>query len=239
MKKIAIALIALVSTFTSQAQWARDKEDTKLKTETRTVEKYTTIVSKGGWDIEITYGTSKEIKLSGDEDVLEKITTSVENGVLTIATKNNTYFKTKYNTTIYLQLTEFKDLLLSGSGNTRANGNFYNTGKSKFRLSGSGNVDFKFDKIGEVEISLSGSGNYIFAGTTQKNTVSISGSGNVDAIKVTSNEAAVNISGSGNASVNANESLQVKISGSGNVAYSGKATNVSKQILGSGAVRKI
>jgi Putative auto-transporter adhesin, head GIN domain len=239
MKKITIAIFSLFISFTSQAQWEKNKENTTLKTEKRTVEDFTSVHSKGGWNVEITYGKSNEITLKGDDDLLDNITTKVEDGVLIISTKNNTYFKTKYNTIIFIQMTELKDLILSGSSNVKGNGDFFNTGKSKFKLSGSGNVDFKFGKIAEIDISLSGSGNYNFAGTTEKNNISISGSGNVEALKVTSNIVTVNISGSGNASVHANESLQVKISGSGNVKYTGNTTNISKTIMGSGFVRKV
>jgi hypothetical protein len=237
MKRLLIAL-ALLTGLQSFAQWPWEKIEGNghLKKETRSANGYTSVASSGSWDVMIAYGESSSIQVEGDENLLEYIETSVENGKLTIKNKKNVNLRSKNKITIYVSLTRLTGVSLSGSGDIIGEGKFDNDGDTDFKVSGSGSVKIAFNKLKKLDVGISGSGNIRLSGSASAINAHISGSGNAECGEVICDEVTASISGSGNVKVNANKSIEAKISGSGNVYYKGAATDVQKHVAGSGRV---
>ena len=240
MKKLLIALFALIS-FNSFAQpWETIKGNGQMKKETREVGDFTSLSSKGSMNVDITYGNSNSIQIEADENLLPYIETTVENGKLTIQSKKKVNLKPKSKMTVHVSMTKINSLQLSGSGNIDGDGAFTNSGKTDIGISGSGNIKLKFGSFGDLDLALSGSGNMDLKGAATNNiTAAVSGSGNIECSDISSNDVEAKISGSGNIKVYANKSIDAKISGSGNVFYRGGASNISSKVAGSGKVIKM
>ena len=235
MKKIFIIAVMFLS-FQSFAQWPWEKIQGNgvLSKETRQVSNYSSIASSGSFDVMIAFGESNSIEVSGDENLIPYIETTVENGTLTIKSKNKVNLKAKNKLTIYVSLTRLTGISLSGSGEIIGDGNFKNEGQTDFKLSGSGKIKLNFGQLHNVIVNISGSGNIRLAGSAFSLDTKISGSGNADCSEVICEDAIAHISGSGNIKLNANKSINANISGSGNISYKGAANEIKKQISGSG-----
>jgi hypothetical protein len=238
MKQLFVALALLIS-ISSLAQWPWKKIEGNghIKKETRAVSGYTAISSSGAWDVMVAYGESNSIEVEGDENLLEYIETKVENGKLSIGSKNvNLHAKNKI--TVYVSLKKLTGVHLSGSGDIIGDGKFSNDGTTDFRTSGSGGIKLGFAKLNDVRVRVSGSGRIKLTGSANAVETTISGSGSADCRNVIADDADVHISGSGNAQVYANRSVKASISGSGSASYRGAASEVSKHVSGSGSFGK-
>ncbi|MEO8171676.1 MAG: head GIN domain-containing protein [Sediminibacterium sp.] len=239
MKNLLLAMALLVS-FSSFAQWPWQKIDGNgnLKKESRPASGYTAISSSGAWDVMVAYGESNSIQVEADENLLEYISTKVENGRLSIKTTKNINLRSKNKITIYVSLTRLTGVSLSGSGDILGEGKFTNDGNTDFSVSGSGSIKMTVNKLSKVEVGVSGSGNVRLSGSANSVEVRISGSGNADCSNLICDDAYAHISGSGNIKLNANRAVDANISGSGNVSYRGSASDVTKHVSGSGRLSK-
>lgn len=239
MKKIWIMALLMISIgASSQWNWKRIDGNGILKKETRKVESFTGISSSGSWDVMVAYGNSTDVVIEGDENLLEYIETVVENGKLYIRGKKYGNIRSKNRITVYVTATQLQHISLSGSGDIIGKGEFKNDGTTNVMVSGSGNIQFEFDKFNEIDASVSGSGGIKMKGTAKEIEARISGSGNIDCKEVISDDATARISGSGNIKVHATTSIDVHISGSGNVHYYGNAKNIRTHKNGSGRIVK-
>lgn len=238
MKQLFVAFALLIS-LSSMGQWPWKKIEGNgnVKKETRSVGNYTAISSSGAWDVMVAYGSSDNIEVEGDENLLEYIETTVENGKLSIRSKN-VNMRSKNKITIYVSVTKLTAVALSGSGDVIGEGKFSNDGTTEFKTSGSGRIRLTFGRINKVYARVSGSGGLKIAGTANSIEASVSGSGSADCRAVIADDAEIHISGSGNAQVYANKKVSASISGSGSASYRGAASEVSKHISGSGSFGK-
>lgn len=237
MRKL-ILFIALFAAIQANAQWPWEKVEGngRLEKQTRQAGQYTAVHSAGPWNVVISYGEPGAIQIEGDENLLPYIETKVEDGKLMIRTTKHVNLRSKNKITIHLSLTKLTGLALSGSGDLTGNGKFHNDGNAYFRVSGSGTMTFRFDRVGTAEVSVSGSGDVRLTGATSAVTARISGSGNADCSELQCGNATAHVSGSGNIKVNASKMLDATVSGSGNISNRGGAADIRKHVSGSGRI---
>lgn len=240
MKKLLLPLFMLMSFNLIAQPWKSIRGDGNSKKETRQVSDFTSLSSRGPMDVQITYGNSNSIAVQADENLLQYIETSVENGKLIIQPKKNVNLKSKTKIVVFVSMTKINMLQLSGSGNINGSGAFENDGKTNMMVSGSGNIKINSGNFNKLGLYISGSGNIDLKGGSANNLeVAVSGSGNIDCSNVATENAEVKISGSGNARVDASKSISANISGSGNVFYKGEPNSISTKVVGSGKAIRI
>ena len=240
MKKLLVALFALISLNSVAQKWKTIKGDGQIKSETREITTFTSLSSAGSMDVHISYGTSNSVQVQADENLLPYIETTVTDGKLFIKSGKNVNLKSTSKMIVNVSMTRMASLQLSGSGNISGSGSFSNDDKTDISVSGSGNVKLSFDTFKDLELAVSSSGNIDLKGnSTNTITAHISGSGNIDCSNIKSNEADAKISGSGNIKVFAKNTIEAQISGSGNIFYKGEAPAINSKIAGSGKVVKI
>ena len=240
MKNLFIPFLMLISVSLFAQPWKSVEGDGTIKKETRQLSDFNSISSRGPLDVKISYGNSNSIVIEADENLLQYIETTVENGKLVIKPKSNMNLKSSSKMTVYVSMTKINSLQLSGSGNIYGEGKFESDGKTTLMLSGSGNIKLSSGSFDDLNLVVSGSGNIdVNDGRADKITASVSGSGNIDCSSASTEDADAKISGSGNVKVNASKSVNASISGSGNVFYKGDATNITTKIVGSGKAIKM
>lgn len=209
------------------------------KSETRDIPAFSGLVSGGPINVEINYGTSSELKIEGDENILPYIETYVKDGALKIKVKDGNYVNPKVKLRVQISMTFINSISQSGSGTITGNGDFENSSTTKFNISGSGKIDLTFSKFNGADISMSGSGSIELKGTINGDlNTHQSGSGHIDCVNAPCDNATASINGSGSVKLNAAKSLDARISGSGNISYTGNA-QLSSHISGSGRIHKI
>lgn len=225
-------------------------------TQNRQVSGFTSISSAGSFNVHVKIDGTESLKITGDEDVINDIETTVSDGKLKIGSKNKNSWKLFNNKKIdiYITAKNLSGLSNSGSGNMKLDGNL--TGNAGIRSSGSGNVtaavnssDLQLAVSGSGSITssltanqlgatVSGSGALNLAGNVKNADIKVSGSGHIRANDLKTDAVDASISGSGNIHILANKSINARVSGSGRLIYTGNPTHVNSSTSGSGRVVK-
>jgi hypothetical protein len=193
------------------------------------VDDFTGIKVNGSFQVFLKQGSKQSVKVEGEETDIDKMSTTVKNGIWTIQMKsnnkkgscgNNYSYNSKSGKAalkVYITMPTLTYVSLNSSGKV--------TTQNKF------NVD-------NLDLNISGNGKMRLGLTAKSIESNISGSGDVDAEDLQSKNANVSISGSGDINVHATDYLKAKIAGSGDVLYKG-SPDVHKKITGSGSVSQI
>lgn len=204
-------------------------------TETRSVNEFHSIKSRGAIDIEIMPSDSYGLEIQNDENLLEYMLTEVVDGVLEVKYKKGSY--SSDHSKVFITAPTLKEIKSAGSADISIHGILKNSERINIQLSGSGNIEGEVDAP-LIKVISSGSGNIELSGRTKTFICEIRGSGDVKCAELRSENADISVRGSADIKVFASISLKVKVAGSGNVYYSGNPPNPDITISGSGKVRK-
>lgn len=231
-KRVFITGMTLIVFFSASSCFSMNGD---VKKEKRDVGSFEQIGLGISADLYLKQGKTTEVIIEGPENVLEKISTEVKNGNLSIR-YDPLRFSNYPRVTIYITAPVIKGLRVSGSGDIIAESTI-ETDDIAFSISGSGKINLADLKAEHASVGISGSGNITLSGSGSLRTLelSISGSGNLDSENLAAEEFTARISGSGSCRVHVNATLKASISGSGKVFYSGNPV-IDASISGSGKV---
>lgn len=164
-------------------------------------------------EVVVRVGEPTAFSISGDDDLLEHVTTEVVGGELVIDVPRRYRFRKTVEIRISTPSLE------------------------SFEVEGSGDVEILGVSGQRFAVSIAGSGEVSATGTVRRLEASIEGSGELDLQGLQAAEAKVSIEGSGGIRVQATDALDYKIEGSGDIRYRG-TPEVSGGISGSGSVRR-
>lgn len=192
-------------------------------------------------DVYITQGGSEAVKVDAAADVIDKIITEVQGGVLKIYTRNEhgwgSWFSNNKKVVVYINAKDINNIGVSGSGDVYFKGGI-TTNSLKVRVSGSGNLNGKIT-VKTFEAGISGSGDLKLSGKADDSRITVSGSGDVSARDLLTISTMVHVSGSGDATVYATGKIDASVSGSGDIRYAGSPKQVATSAHGSGDIHRI
>ena len=225
--------------------------------EDRDVSGFEAVVATGSGIIELTQGQGESLVIEADDDVLERITTRVEDGVLHIGRTSGPWFGFGRSKPVVFRLgfETLNSLVLSGS--IKAVAETLDAERLSIKVSGSGGLSIEqlqarelaatvsgsgsvkviSLEADEIDARISGSGSIDLGGQAPRQKVRISGSGHYLAANLEGDAVSARITGSGRAQVWANEELDVRISGSGGLRYRGEP-KITEKLSGSGKIRR-
>lgn len=186
-------------------------------------------------NVELTQGSTQSVEISGQPNILDLISTDVNDGVWKIKTTQNIGRHDRIN--IRITVPRLRYAKVSGSGNMRMMNTFNNSQEMEVGISGSGNLELMLE-TGDLSARISGSGDIKIDGSATNASYSISGSGDIDALDTEAKSVSIRVSGSGDCDVTAVDNLEVRISGSGDVRYRGQP-RVNARTSGSGDLQAI
>jgi len=195
----------------------------------------TKLKSEGSFDVTITEATEFKVVAEGDQNIVDALYITQEQGECSISFKPGCY--TNYTLAVKVFMPKAEIVELNGSGNI-AIGNFGSQEKISLILDGSGNINIdKLKHLTELKLAIEGSGDIKLNGDTETTslTAAINGSGDIKAERLKTKNAKLDINGSGNIEIQVSESANVNISGSGDVWIMGNP-KLQKSISGSGDV---
>jgi len=240
MKKLATLTLVMTMTLSCSAQWGkRIKGNGNEVTIERSTSDYDAIAVSGWFDVDLVEGKEGEITLSGESNLLEYITTEVNNGKLTIKTEKGVNLKpSNWNSGIKITVPveSVEAIALSGSGDIVGKKTI-KTDTFKTAMSGSGDITLDVD-ANTVEATMSGSGDITLSGNTTNFDATISGSGDIKAYDMEADNVDATVSGSADIKVTANKMLKARVSGSGDISYRGNPDKVDTKTSGSGDISK-
>ncbi len=185
-----------------------------MTTEVRDVESFTQIEVAMGVDVYVTVGSPQQVKLTFDDNIVDKVRTRIRGNTLEIDTRYS--FDCDEDCKIEITVPSL----------------------TAFGLAGSGNIEIHGVIDDEFEVDVAGSGDIRIDGQTKRLSIDLAGSGDIDTRELIAEDVEVDIAGSGNVRVYASKSLEADISGSGDVRYYGDPEDVESDVSGSGSIRR-
>jgi hypothetical protein len=182
-------------------------------TESRAVPAFGSVELAGSNNVFIRVGEERSVRVSGDDNLTDRVTTGVDAATLVIGSKPGSY-STSSPMRVEVSVPSLRDLTLSGSGNVLVTG-----------LDGQ-----------RFTVTISGSGVVRASGTTDKLDATISGSGQAELGGLEASAVRAVVSGSGEIVVTATTSLDASVPGSGSILYGGNPVVVTKSVTGSGEI---
>lgn len=203
-----------------------------LTTVERSVAGFNSITTFIPVTITIQYGTEQNLSVTVDDNVVDYITTSVNNGTLVVTSQDDVNLN-QIHLSLDLTMTDLEDITVIGPATIAGDfslplDDFYLT------ITGAATINFSLE-ADQMISSLPGSFTIMLRGQVTKHIINHSGSGYLSAFDLISDTTIVNLSGAGSEEVYVNDLLDVNISGVGNVYYKG-AGDILVNITGIGNV---
>ncbi len=205
-----------------------------LASETRDLKPFSRIELDGSIDLHITLGEDQSVVVEGDDNLLDNVYTEVTSrGELKVGVEEP--YRSRRGLLVEITLPGLERVEIDGSGDVTV----LELDQEQFevRISGSGDADIE-GRATSIEVYVAGSGDVDLRGDADEVFVKVRGSGDVDARRLTSKEATVTIQGSGDVKVHATEYFDGTVNGSGDITYYGDPEDVSKNVHGSGDIRR-
>jgi hypothetical protein len=232
LTKVLFATVVAFATLTFSA---------KADTQDRHLSGFNGVSVSGSFDVYLTQGTTESVKVDAPKDVIDRIMTDVQGGVLNIYNKRGfnwhdfTFGNKKM--VVYVTVKDINRIGISGSGDVYFKEGI-STNALRIHVSGSGDVIGKLN-VKTLETGISGSGDVKLMGRADNSSASVSGSGDFSARDLVTISSAIHVAGSGNATVNASDRIDASVSGSGDIRYTGAAKHVSSSKSGSGDIHRM
>jgi hypothetical protein len=195
----------------------------------------------GSFDVYITQGSTESVKVEAPSDVIDRIITEVQGGVLKIHSKKDTNWGNwswgNKRMVIYVTAKDLNSVGVTGSGDIYFKDGI-TTNSLKLQITGSGDMLGKVN-VKTLESKISGSGDMKLSGRADESTISVVGSGDFTARDLVTVNTAVRVAGSGDAVVNASNKVDASVSGSGDIHYTGGAKNINSSKAGSGDIERL
>ncbi len=220
--------------------WSNQRGSGHVISQTRPVANISAISVNYPAAVDITQGNTESLTIEGEDNVLQELTTSVNNGVLSIGvgpldTLGNAIMPTK-TVHIVIVVKDLSALNIPGAGTTNLVG--LKTNSLDVSISGAGSVTIDKLTVQSLTSQLSGAGSVTANGSASSVSVNISGLGSFKGAGLHCNTASASISGAGSATLWVTQKLDAAISGFGSVEYYGQPS-VTQQVGGVGTVRQI
>ena len=158
--------------------------------------------------------STESLTIETDDNILDRVQTSVSNGILLVGLEDGSYS----NITLNVHATMRTIWLLESIGAA----NFQTV------------VPIHVDTL---VCRITGAGNVVLAGSVTREVVEIVGAGNIHSFDLTSASCFASVSGTGNIDVNVTQQLDAFISGAGTITYDGHPAVVNQTVTGAGSVR--
>lgn len=182
--------------------------------QTRSVPAFHAINVEGVIEVEATIGKSTSVRVSGDPDLLDKITTTVKDGALVIDTQRG------------LKL-----------GNRRLSATVTAPDLTSLALHGTGGLSVSGIANDSLAITVPGTGAVSVSGSTGSLRVVVDGTGALALKDLAAKTATVELNGTGQVKVRASQLLEAKITGTGAIEVHGNPARIKKSVTGTGSIQ--
>ena len=225
--------LLLITLFSSSMLFAQTSKSISVKD-------FTEIGVSSGIDLYLTQGSTEQVRLVGDKDLIESATVERDGSGIRIKYKDGFRWSSMFNNKSLKAYVTYKTLSgISASGGSDVYTE--NTLKTdKLTLNASGGSDLKMNIIcKDIEIHSSGGSDVNLRGNAANMALHTSGGSDVNAFDFKTDYAKVNASGGSDANVFVAKALEANASGGSDVHYKGTASYRKTSDSRSGSVTKV
>ncbi len=153
--------------------------------------------------------------IEADDNIIDRVLTSVDNGVLVVGLQNGSY----------------NNITLNVHASMRSIRLLESVGSADFQTTSAIQTD-------TIVCRITGAGTVALTGSATREIVEIVGAGNIRNFGFSCSHCFASISGTGNVDVNVTQQLDAFISGMGTITYDGNPPVINQTITGLGTVRR-
>ena len=238
MRKYYWLLIALPFLASCRHMWGkRIHGNGNIKTEVRKVSAFKNLEVSSSFNVYITKGDVTEVKVQGDENLLEYIEVNQEGDRITVENRNGFNLDGSGDLSVYISSPVYNSISLSGAGNLESKNKITGTEPMELQLSGAGDIKMDID-LPKITANISGAGSMYISGQTKDVDLSISGVGSAHCFNLLAENCKVDVSGVGSGEVYASVKLDAQVNGVGSVKFKGNPANVNQHVSGVGSISK-
>ncbi len=186
--------------------------------EERAIGSFTGIEVGGAFNVYLTQEDKNSVFIEADENLMEQITTEVNDGILEIGSRNIRN-ATKLN--IYISTPTLNSLEISGAATVKSE-NTLQSDTFSITASGASHADLTLSAT-ELEIEASGASHLNLTGFADSQSIEASGASEVDASRLETKITSAEASGAANVSIYATEQIDRETSGAGSIKVIGQA----------------
>ncbi len=194
-------------------------------------------------EVFITQGDSCGLKIEGSQELITKVHTEVQDGLLSITYKSDVgdwtgldWISGEKRLRYYVTMREVKQLDLAGAGSIRADRLKGET--LSVSHSGAGKMTLKGLAYKALDVDLGGLGEIFVDGGVESQNVDLGGAGSYAADQLKSQQANVSLSGAGSARVWVEAELNAHVTGAGSIKYKGDP-HITQSSTGLGNVKPL
>jgi hypothetical protein len=205
-------------------------------TTSRTLSTFTGVALNAAGEVHISPGATQSVSLTVDDNILQYITTTVQDRGLRIGI-DPTVNIANYTLRAEITTTALEALVINGSGTITGQDQF-NVQALSMVINGSGTITIDANAEAVTSV-IFGSGTYNLSGLTTEHATIINGSGAVHAFDLAAESCVAAIIGSGLIEVTVSDSLEATVNGSGAIYYQGNPGNTDITVTGGGTVQDV
>lgn len=213
-KTLFVVLLAALSTVNA---FAGNGDETQV----RKLSGFNALDVSTGIDLYITLGTTEEVRIVADEDIINDIKTEVKNGTLFIFMKQNNWFNwgTSKPRKAYVTVKELVELDASSGSDVRSENKL--EGES-LKISVSSGSDVKLDvRYKNLSLDTSSGSDAELKGQVKNLTLSASSGSDIDASNLEAVNCKASASSGSDISLTVTEELEANASSGADISYSG------------------
>lgn len=239
MKKLglniaAVVAIALVSILSS-CRFRCVHGSGNITTENRKANEFTKLDISGEFKVNLKQDSSLTISITGDDNLLKYVSTSVEGNQLTIKSKKN--FCKEDSIVVNVGIRHLKEIGASGAVTVSSIGKI-NTGDIKFDLSGATRINLDLNAA-NVITEGSGMSELNLTGQAASHHVESSGVSKINAFDFVVGDYVIKTSGVSHCRINVLKTLNIHSSGAADIDYKGSPSTVNNDKSGASTVKKV
>ncbi|MEZ0497761.1 head GIN domain-containing protein [Sphingomonas sp. IW22] len=193
---------------------------------------FTRVTNAASADVRVTTGNGFEVRVSGNEALVDRLEMKVEDGTLRIGAEERSWgWGNQGSATVEVMMPQIQAAAIVGAGNMTID-----RGSGDFSADVAGAGDMAIGRIdgNKVRLTISGAGDIAAAGNAQMLDASVAGTGSIRARELMVRGAKVDVAGAGDVTANVDGDAAVSIAGVGSVDLGHRSRcQVSKAGIGS------
>ncbi len=233
-----IYIFALISSLSCSTNNDAATGNNNVIKETRTVPNFSMLNNASIFDVVLTQNSGNQIVLEGDENIMDKVVTKVENGTLIITTPPRTNIRNYKKMVVYVPGQKLTKITLDGTGDIDGQGKFrYKNmdveldGTGDINLSMQANdVNINLDGTGDMQLfiqaknmdlELDGTGDINLKGNAESGKLEADGTGDINAENFSYSDLMLEVDGTGDVEIQVTNYVSLEYDGTGDVNITG------------------
>jgi len=238
MKKVSLAIavtaVAALSTLSS-CKFSCVRGSGKTATEQRKANDFKKIDISGAYKIHLKQDSSLTISITGDDNLLKYVLTSVDGDRLTITSKKTMCLDDSL--VVNIGIRNLDEIKSSGAVEVSSTGKII-TNNLNINVSGASKVNLDVNAANVVSHG-SGVSELNLTGQAASHSVEFSGVGKINAYDFVVGEYTINTSGASHCKINVLKTLNVHSSGASEILYKGSPSTVNNDKSGASKINKV